>query len=113
MRLPDEHGVSRFERLRLFEKRTGKRHADLDGPPCDGSLLYVYGWWRELDDARSNGMNGPNPVGYSELHAWAQLTKRVPTVDEVQTMRRIDSAYLRMYATEAAKRMTKDRKGKR
>lgn len=114
MRLPDEHGVARFERLRLFEERTGKRHADLDGPPCDGSLLYLYRWWRELDDARSAGMNGPDPISYTELNAWAVLTHRSPSVDEVQTMRRIDSAYLLMYAKEAAKRMkTKDTKGRR
>lgn len=104
MRLPDEHGKSRFETLRLFETRTGKRHADLDGPECDGALLYLYGWWRELDDARQSGINGLDPISFGEMEAWARLTKRAPSVDEVQTMRRIDVAYLRMYAAEAAKR---------
>lgn len=115
MRLPDEHGASRFERLRLFEERTGKRHADLDGPECDGALLYLYGWWRELDDARHGGFNGPDPISYGEMRAWAQLTQRAPSVDEVQTLRRLDAAYLRMYSTEAAKRMKarEPKKGKR
>lgn len=105
MRLPDEHGKSRFETLRLFEKRTGKRHADLDGPDCDGALLYLYGWWRELDDARQSGCSGPDPISYAEMQAWARLTQRAPSVDEVQTLRRLDAAYLRMYSAEAAKRV--------
>lgn len=110
MRLTDEHGKSRFETLRLFEKRTGKRHPDLDGPECDGALLYLYGWWRELDDARSGGFNGPAPISYAEMQAWAQLTQREPSADEVHVLRRLDSAYLRMYSTEAAKRAPKDGK---
>lgn len=104
MRLPDAQGVPRLKTLLLFAKRSGKRHPDLDGPKVNDALLYLYGWWRELDETRPAGHSMPCAITYSEIAAWASLTGRHPTADELAILRRIDRAYLLMYADEAKKR---------
>jgi hypothetical protein len=107
MRLPNEHGISRLTTLQRFAEATGKRHPDLDGPSVDPAAMYLYRWWLELHSARGGNGFGPEPISYTELDAWARLTRRSPTAEEVTALRTMDDAYLSMYAEEAAKRHPK------
>ncbi|MGA0608827.1 phage tail assembly chaperone [Caldimonas sp. KR1-144] len=95
--------------LQQLERSTGRRHPDLDGPGIDPGLAYLTEWWRELDEARAEGFNGLQPLSYAEIEAWARLTGRSPSVDEVTTLQRIDRAYRRMYAEESARRREAER----
>lgn len=79
----------------LFAQRTGKRHPDLDAPQPHPAAEHLVTWWRELNGARrSGGMGGPDPIGYTELDAWARLTGRRPTSLEVRALRAMDEAFL-------------------
>jgi hypothetical protein len=64
--------------------------AALDGPPLPESLLYLYEWSVELDEARGYDMNGPRPVSYPDVQAWAQLTDRRPAPHEIRALLALD-----------------------
>ena len=90
----DKDGVPYRSKLEQLAKTTGRRPKALDGPPIPRAVKHVWGWFRELHSARACAEYGPNPITYSEIGAWADLTKRNPTPEEVQLIKRIDGAYL-------------------
>jgi hypothetical protein len=55
------------------------------------TLLYLYGWWQELRAAAGSGMDGPAPLSYRDLDAWARLTDRHPEPLEVRAILQIDA----------------------
>jgi hypothetical protein len=44
--------------------------------------------------ARSNSGFGISPIAYSEMLAWAALTRRAPTAFEIQLLRDLDMLYI-------------------
>jgi hypothetical protein len=48
----------------------------------------------ELSSARGSNGNGPNPISYTEIAAWAQLTGRTLTPWLVATLVAMDRAWL-------------------
>lgn len=97
----DDQGRTRFETLRLFEARTGRRHPDLDVPEPHPALAYLVGWWRELHIRRPDIHS---PLSHTEIAAWAGLTGRRLSFDEVDAIRRMDDASLAVHAEAAEKR---------
>lgn len=62
-------------------KKTGKRPARLDGPPCPEELAYIWQWYcsaRPIDSL-------------AELKAWAELHGRKLLPHEIDLMRRLVS----------------------
>ena len=51
-------------------------------------------WWREIDAGRRTGMNGAEPVAYMDIDAWARLTGREPTPEEVSMIMSIERTVL-------------------
>jgi len=51
-------------------------------------------WFWELASARQGNGFGGNPISYSEIKSWAELTRRAPNPFEVDVLRRIDAAIL-------------------
>jgi len=101
LHVPDAQGRSRLAVLRQFEARTGTRHPDLEVPAPHPALAYLVGWWRELHDRRPDIHT---PLSHQEIAAWAHLTRRSPTFDEVDALRRMDDACLAVHAEAAEKR---------
>jgi hypothetical protein len=94
---PDDDGVTRAERNAEFDM------ADLTPqiePPEDG--FHIWGWFWDLSACRSGGMNGPNPISYTELEAWARMTCTVLEPEEVDALRSMDRAFMQAYAREMA-----------
>lgn len=60
-------------------------------PEC---LFYLWQWFIELSNGRQYGEFGPMPLSYTEIQAWAALTGNTPTAWEVETLKRIDVAFL-------------------
>jgi hypothetical protein len=67
----------------------------LAGPEIPEALEYLWEWFSELDGVRTfNGMNGlPEPITYAAIDAWARLTGRSPTPEEVQSLVLIDGVF--------------------
>jgi hypothetical protein len=69
----------------------------LDAPEC---LLYLWVWFCELSNSRQYAEFGPMAISYTEIKAWADLTKNEPEAWEVEAIKKID----RVYLTEAMKK---------
>ena len=90
------------ESLQQVEDASGHRPMELDPPDFPDALEHVWGWFHELHGARTSGMQ-PNPISWSEIKAWAELTHTEPTPWEARLLRRLDEAFL----TEVAKAKAK------
>jgi hypothetical protein len=64
------------------------------------AIQYLWGFFCELSGARGYSEMGPLPLTYSEIQAWAQLTRTDPTAWEIQVIKSID----RVFLTEAMKK---------
>jgi hypothetical protein len=87
-------GASKRQHLERVEARTGRRPPELDTPPIPAWALHIVDWWGELNAARGGNGMGPNPIGWSDLAAWAALTGTAPSPFEVRTILAIDHAWL-------------------
>jgi hypothetical protein len=76
------------------EARTGRRPPELDTPPIPAWALHIVEWWGELNAARGGNGMGPNPIGWTDLAAWAALTGTEPSPFEVRTLLALDQAWL-------------------
>jgi hypothetical protein len=95
---PAGDGYTRRTHLRAAWKSTGRKPAELDGPALPAPLAHAWDWYQELDAARSGSGFGPNPVGYVELQAWAQLTGTRPSLFELECLRALDETFFAVWA---------------
>ena len=68
-----------------------KQLEPVEMPDC---LHYLWSWFCELSGGRGYAEFGALPLTYSEIKAWAELTKTEPTAWEIEALKRIDQAYL-------------------
>jgi hypothetical protein len=57
-------------------------------------VAYVWDWWCRLHQARGHGAAGPQPIGYTEIDAWARLTQRRLDLLEIDCLVTIDRLFL-------------------
>lgn len=61
-------------------------------PPL--ALDHVWRWYCELGGARTSNGFGLNPISFTEIRAWADLTGADPTPWEVGLLKRLDAVTL-------------------
>lgn len=66
----------------------------LDGPPYPHGFEYLWLWYIEVSAGRQSGMNGPNPISWSEIDSWSRMTRRHPQAWEVDIIKMIDGVFL-------------------
>lgn len=74
-----------------MEANAGSRQARGTAPLA---LEHVWNWFSDLCGARTSNGFGLNPITFSEIAAWAQLTGNAPSSWEVSLLKRLDLAYL-------------------
>jgi hypothetical protein len=67
---------------------------ELAGPPCPPELEYLAVWAYELHGRSGAGAASLNPVSHAEIFAWARLTHRRPSAEEVHALMQLDAALL-------------------
>ncbi len=74
-------------------------------PPPDppAAASDIWDWYWELRAAAPSGMNGPNPVSWTELEAWSRLTARPLSRRQLHLLRLLDVAFLNSHAEQANK----------
>lgn len=87
-------GVSVGEKLAHIEATTGRRPAELDGPPVPPQVTHILEWFFELSSARTGNGFGPNPLTWTDFDAWARLMNRVVRPWEIEMLRALDRCYL-------------------
>lgn len=90
-----QDGVPFAEKL----KHLGKRDK-LKGPKMPRQAQHVWEWFLELAAARTGNGFGPNPISFSELKAWADLTGRNPKPLEIQWLKALDRLWLSINAKQ-------------
>lgn len=71
--------------------RMGRRSPRiLEEPDTPPEMDYLLSWYLELSRARTFGQFGPNPVTYHDIDAWARLTNRSLTPEEVNALLTLD-----------------------
>ena len=80
--------------LNQIWKSTGKMPDELEPPFFPTIIVHVWDWYKELHNVRPNTGMGNAPVQYSEIYAWAALTRVQPTPWEVQLIARLDAEFL-------------------
>lgn len=63
-------------------------------PPLPDGAKDLWTWWRELHAARTSNGFGPNPISFTEIAMWAELTWRNPYPWEVQALKALDLLYI-------------------
>lgn len=99
-KLPD--GTSKRDNLESYERQTGIRPPELEGPPLPTDLAHIWGWFTELSAARGSSGFGPNPISYPDILAWTLLTGTVIRPAEIAAITAVDHAWLIDQAASAA-----------
>ena len=68
--------------------------AQLEPADLPAGIEYLWGFFCELSNGRDYGEAGPKPISWSDLQAWADLTKSDPTAWEVDVIKNIDRVFL-------------------
>jgi len=89
---PRKDGTTLRQHLSQAEFATGLQIIEEPDPPHDG--LHLWSWFWELDGARGEGMSGPLAISFSDIDAWARLTRSNPEPWEVQALKKMDAARL-------------------
>ena len=63
----------------------------------------VWGYYIDLANARTSNGYGPNPISYTEINSWNDLTGSCVTPFEVKIIKRLDITYINHYATKQKK----------
>ncbi|MDO6966988.1 phage tail assembly chaperone [Rhizobium alvei] len=80
--------------------------------PEEGESLWSAFW--ALNRRRQHGMNGPQPLTYSEIGFWSRLTGEILLRDEITIIIEMDDAYIVALEKERdAQRVANKRPGDR
>ncbi|TDK38611.1 hypothetical protein E2F50_00145 [Rhizobium deserti] len=85
--MTDRRAQQLCEALRV-SLRTGKRPA----LPAGGDILWT--WFSDLHAARRYGMNGPDPLAFSDIRAYFELYRIPAEPHHVSILRAMDGTYL-------------------
>lgn len=80
-----------------MERQTGKTPEELMGPEFPASVLYVWSAFVALNSGRSMGFSGPNPISYSEIKAWLELTNTHLSPRDIEAIKLLDTCYVRTH----------------
>lgn len=63
-------------------------------PEIPEALAHVHAIWCDLDIGRRYGMNGSEPISYSDIYAWRQVSEQEITAEEVGAVLYMDRVVL-------------------
>lgn len=72
----------------------------LEPPEFPEVLDSLWSTFLELNECRTNGFSGPNPISYQDIKAWMDLTNTPLTPFEVSGIKRLDKVYIRVCTTK-------------
>jgi len=79
-----------FERAR--QKGAKVKQLDNDNLDCPKSHLW-WSWFLELNTGRQAGM-ALNPLSWSDIKAWCELTNNALTEFDISVIRRLDNEFI-------------------
>ena len=104
---PQEDGSRLRDHAQSILKTGGELPEDYKSLKCPEAVIHCWHWFIELNRTRASNGFGQNPISYTEIVSWSQLTGVVPEPLEVQTIMALDAAYMSVQADEIRKRSRK------
>ena len=93
----DKNGITLRAHLEQVAKATGRVPPELaDAPPFPDRFARLWEMFIELHSGRSYGMNGPDALSWSDIHAWNTLTRSGLKDWEVRVIKSLDLLWLRI-----------------
>lgn len=93
---PDAQGTTKREHLESVERQTGRSLKELESPTDFPDILaHVWSAFCALSNCRSQGFSGPNPISYSDIKDYIELTESPLSPREVKLIRDLDGVYMR------------------
>lgn len=97
----EQDGATRRAHLEHAARRgNAKAQAALVAPPLRARFVHLWHWFQELHGARGSGMNGPAPITWPDLDAWARRTRRDPSPWECTALKAMDGAFFATVTAE-------------
>lgn len=72
----------------------------LIGPPLPERVAYLWDAFLDIHAGRSYGMNGPNPLSWSDIAAWNELFSMGLKDWEVRVIKTLDLLWLRVMSED-------------
>ena len=88
-------GVPLRSHLEHLVRVTGEDDPELHVPPFPEPLRRLWDKFLSLHEGRTYGINGVNPVSYTDIDAWMRVTGNDLDEWEVKAFMKIDKAWLR------------------
>jgi len=63
-------------------------------------LTHIWSAFVALNKTRAQGFNGPNPITYSEIRAWKEVTQNPLHPWELEAVKLLDDIYIRVMNSE-------------
>ena len=86
---------------------TGVEPVQLRTPQPPLSLRHLLSAWNELASGRQHGFGAPQPITWSEIKAWAQMTGARLCPWEARILRRLDECWMSVWNAEHQRRAAK------
>ncbi len=94
---PDDKGITMRQHLEQVERQSGMTPQALRNTVEFPRLLHhIWIAFCHLNSARQAGFSGPNPITYTELKAWKELTETPLEPWEIEALKKLDQVYLRV-----------------
>ena len=90
-----QSGATERDHLEQVYKQTGVKPKELENEHNFPSILsHVWSAFVHISNGRSAGFSGPNPIQYSEIKAWCELTGTPLSSWHVEIIKLLDSKYI-------------------
>lgn len=90
---PGKGGTLR-DHLEQVERQTGRKLKELQGPDFPNLLSDLWSAFLALNNSRSMGANTANPINYTEIKAFVDLTDTPLIPRDIEVIKRLDQKYL-------------------
>lgn len=87
-----DYGGKEKETRREYNARFGQPAGPQVKVPPAGE--HVWDWFWKLSGRRQHSESGPLPIGYAEIGAWSQLLDIHTYPDEIETLTKMDEAFM-------------------
>lgn len=85
------------DHLQQVEKQLGRRPEELE-PPCEFPTLLNHVWvaFCVLNGRRQTGISGVDPLTFTEIKHWKELTETPMKPKDIDLIIRLDQTYMRV-----------------
>ena len=90
-------GISQREHLEQVQRQTGQTPKELEGTPFPTLVSHIWSAFAALSSARTNGFSGPNPLSYTEIKSWVELTNASVSARDVEAIKSLDIVFIRTH----------------